>query len=162
MHCQVLSSFSSQTIYTPTSVDLISHTIAGWVYDLQVSSAIHTLTQNWVNRTDMDCAICSVWFILNMLFYVHKFGKLTVFNSLVLWPGIEPRPRRWELRILATRPSGTVVLIWKAPGQEFLAIKGTGIQVPPSNDLKKYLWEDRLFEAGSERGRLCRPDITIM
>ena len=37
---------------------------------------------------------------------VHSV-HMTKHNSWFPWPGIEPGPRRWERRILATRPSGT-------------------------------------------------------
>ncbi len=30
-------------------------------------------------------------------------------KTLIPWPGIEPGPRRWERRILTTRPPGTLL-----------------------------------------------------
>ena len=49
----------------------------------------------------------SFWLVWRSYWHRYIHSQLVTWHSSIPWPGIEPGPRRWERRILATRPPGS-------------------------------------------------------
>ena len=72
-------------------------------------SGIHDIGRRRHRIYQTVITLYQIWLVL--LNYWHCYGiyatKIILGQHRFPWPGIEPGPRRWERRILATRPSGT-------------------------------------------------------